>query len=303
MSVKSVYNQQVMPSDGNLMNLFALFLHLVPKNFVSFCTGLVVRLRIPAPIGPWVVARFAAAFKLDLSEAEYQLSAYATIEELFTRRLKTGARTWVGPVASPADGMFARSHAAENGTVLQAKGLPYRLDELVFGHGSAPNPPPSLGWQQTVYLAPHNYHRVHAPFAGKITAIRYIPGQLWPVNVPFVLRIPRLFARNERLVFDFELESGGKGYVVMVGALNVGRMVTPLQPELVTNGAARQLGSGISEQRFSPALDITLGQELGTFMLGSTVVIAYDNAALTRIKLVPNETNRPILVGQSLTAE
>ena len=301
MSVKSVYNQQVMPADGNLMNLFALLLHLVPKNLVSYITGAIVRIRWPMPMGPWVVSRFAEMFKLDLSEAEYQLSAYATIEELFTRRLKTGARTWVGPVASPADGQLARSQPATDGICVQAKGLNYRLDELVFGPGgSSPTP---LGWQQTVYLAPHNYHRVHAPFAGKITAIRYVPGELWPVNVPFVLRTPRLFARNERLVFDFEPDFGGKAYVVMVGALNVGRIVTPLMPELVTNALSRQLGSGLAEHRFSSPLEISIGQELGTFMLGSTVVIAYDNTALERINLVPNEENRPILVGQPLTIE
>ena len=305
MPVKHIYNQQVMPANGNLLNLFSLFLHVVPKNLLSFCVGSVVRLRLPGALGQALVRRFAGAFKLDLSEAEHPIAAYATIEDLFTRALKPGARAPVGPVGSPADGMLARSAACENGTALQCKGFEYSLKELVFGPTEDPERDAlELGWQQTVYLAPHNYHRVHAPFSGKVTAIRYLPGELWPVNVPFVLRIPRLFARNERLVFDVEPEFGGRAFVVMVGALNVGRMVTPLLPGFVTNAAARQTGSARAVvQRFSPAKAVAIGDELGTFMLGSTVVVVYDKTALERIKLVPNEENRPILMGQPLTVQ
>jgi phosphatidylserine decarboxylase len=297
----SFINQQALPANGNLLNLFSLFLHVVPKNLISFITGTVVRL----PLGNGTVRKFASTFNIDMSEAEHPIAHYATIEDLFTRALKPGARTPVGPVCSPADGMLARSAGCENGTALQCKGFEYSLKELVFGPTEDPERERvRLAWQQTVYLAPHNYHRVHAPFTGRVTALRYLPGELWPVNVPFVLRIPRLFARNERLVFDFELETGGKAYVVMVGALNVGRMVTPLKPGFVTNAVARQTGGARPVvERFSPAKELKIGDELGTFMLGSTVVIAYDETALERIKLVPNEENRPILMGQPLTVQ
>lgn len=303
MSVKSIYNQQVMPSNGNLLNLFSLLLHVLPKNLISYGVGALVRLRVPGSLGRTLVGKFASAFHIDMSEAEHPLSAYETIEDLFTRKLKPGSRTPMPPVGSPADGMLARSAPCNNGTALQCKGFEYSLKELVFGPTEDPEREKlDLAWQQTVYLAPHNYHRVHAPFSGKVTAVRYLPGELWPVNVPFVLRIPRLFARNERLVFDFEPEFGGRAYAVMVGAFNVGRMVTPLLPSFVSNAVARQLG-GVRPvvQRFSPAQEIKIGDELGTFMLGSTVVLVYDRIALERIKLVPNQENRPILMGQPLT--
>lgn len=303
--VKDLYNQQVVPAQGNLLNLFSLFLHVVPKNLLSFFTGTLVRLRIPGSAGQAVVRKFASTFKIDMSEAELPLGAYATMEDLFTRKLKPGARTPVPPVASPADGMLARSAACENGTAVQAKGFTYSLKELVFGPTEDPEREKlELAWQQTVYLAPHNYHRVHAPFAGKVTAVRYLPGELWPVNVPFVLRIPRLFARNERLVFDFEPAFGGRAFVVMVGALNVGRMVTPLLPTFVSNAVARQLGGARAVlHKFEPGKTVAIGDELGTFMLGSTVVIVYDKVALERINLVPNLENRPILMGQPLTLQ
>ncbi len=294
-----------MPSQGNLLNLFSLLLHVVPKNLLSFGVGALVRLRVPGAAGRSLVGKFASAFNINMGEAEHPVGAYATIEDLFTRKLKPGARTPVPPVGSPADGMLARSAACENGTALQCKGFTYSLKELVFGPTEDPEREKlDLAWQQTVYLAPHNYHRVHAPFSGKVTAIRYLPGELWPVNVPFVLRIPRLFARNERLVFDFEPDFGGRAFVVMVGALNVGRMVTPLLPGFVSNAISRQWGGARAVvQRFSPGTSVGIGDELGTFMLGSTVVIAYDRTALARIKLVPNEENRPILMGQPLTVQ
>lgn len=308
MSVKSVYDRQVAPASGELMNAFGLFLHLVPKNLVSWITGAVVRLRLPGPIGPWVVRRFAAAFKLNLDEAEMSLSSYATIEELFTRRLKPGLRPVSGLVSSPADGQLARSAACDAGTSVQAKGLSYSLFDLVYGTIAAASPddaarrvkPDEFAWQTTVYLAPHNYHRVHSPFSGKITAVRYLPGELWPVNVPFVLRTPRLFARNERLVFDYEVEGGGRAFVVMVGALNVGRMVTPLVPDLVTNALSRQTGAKPRVHRYTEPRAVAQGDELGTFMLGSTAIVVYDRTVAERVKPVANLENRPILMGQSL---
>jgi hypothetical protein len=106
-------------------------------------------------------------------------------------------------VVSPADGMLVKSLPIQDGRAIQAKGISYSAESLVFGDQKSPsdfNP----AWFQTVYLAPHNYHRVHSPVAGKLTAIRHIPGKLWPVNEQFVGLIPQLFTTNERLVFDIE---------------------------------------------------------------------------------------------------
>jgi phosphatidylserine decarboxylase len=177
--------------------------------------------------------------------------------------------------------------------------LDYDLRELILGDEPG-HDDLDLAWYQTVYLAPHNYHRVHAPFSGAVTRIAHRPGELWPVNTTFVRRVPRLFARNERLVFEFKLDSGGRAFVVMVGAFNVGRMVTPLAPDLVTNSRTRQLRPKVADCRFDVAKTVLIGDEIGTFMLGSTVVVVFDRAALAGFKLIEAQDNRPVLVGQSL---
>lgn len=282
------------------MNFAALVFHLFPKNLISWLTGNVARIRRPRPLARWMRRTFAALFKLNMDEAELGIDSYESVEDLFTRRLKPGLRPLAGAVCSPADGYLARSAPATQGQAIQAKGLTYELGEFVYGKTSGKDF--AAAWYQTVYLAPHNYHRVHAPFAGKLVAIRYLPGQLWPVNVPFVARIPRLFARNERLSFEFELAGGGRAFAVMVGAFNVGRMTTPLAPDLITNDLSRQLGASPRVVAFEPARPVAQGDELGTFLLGSTVILVYDQAALKGIgnPLVQAEGNAPILMGHSL---
>lgn len=138
---------------------------------------------------------------------------------------------------------------------------------------------------------------------GRLTALRYLPGELWPVNIPFVSRIPRLFNRNERLVFDFELDGGGRVFAVMVGAFNVGRITTPFEPHLITNSLDRQLGARPVTHRFPEPVPVTIGDEIGTFMLGSTVILVFDRQAASRFELVRGSENRPILMGQSLLAQ
>ncbi len=283
------------------MNLAALVFHLVPKNLVSWMTGCFARIRSPKPFARWMRRVFTAMFKLNMDEAELGIDDYASVEDLFTRRLKPGLRPLSGKVCSPADGYLARSAPAVSGQGIQAKGLDYVLAEFVYGPKDV-RADFDAAWYQTVYLAPHNYHRVHAPFSGKLRAIRYLPGQLWPVNVPFVARIPRLFSRNERLSFEFELSSGGRAFAVMVGAFNVGRMTTPLAPDLIANDLSRQLGASPRIIAFEPPRAVAQGDELGTFLLGSTVVLVYDKQALQGlgIPLVQAEGNAPILMGHSL---
>ncbi len=271
----------------------------IPQNLLSYTTGCLARWRLPRPLAKLANKGFAKAFGIDMSEAEEPLTSYSTIEDLFTRKLKSGLRTFNGPVCSPADGYLAWSAPAQEGRAVQVKGLDYDLRELILGNEEL-DKTLDLAWYQTVYLAPHNYHRVHAPFSGGVTRITHRPGELWPVNNAFVRRVPRLFARNERLVFELNLERGGRAFVVMVGAFNVGRMVTPLAPDLVTNSGSRQLRPRVSDCRFDQPLAVSIGDEIGTFMLGSTVVVVFDRAAVTGLRLIEAQDNRPVLVGQSL---
>ena len=180
---------------------------------------------------------------------------------------------------------------------VQAKGIDYSVSELVFGD-STPTPGFSADWFTTVYLAPHNYHRVHSPVSGTITQMRYIPGELWPVNKPAVNYVPKLFCRNERLVFTIETPKG-KVHAVMVGALNVARMVTDHWPSLVTHSMVKATAGKMLEKT-NVTIDIKAGDELGTFMLGSTVVLVFETGSVEASKMQKQETSEKILMGKSL---
>lgn len=283
------------------MDPLVFIFRFIPKNLISLIVGWLVRLRLPQPFSGWFVRGFIRIFGLDLSEAELLVSEFSTIEEVFTRRLKAGSRPLSSPVCSPADGFLAISAPAEKELAIQAKGKSYNLIELVFDRDPKRANDFVPDWYQTIYLAPHNYHRVHAPFSGSVERVRYVPGELWPVNSVFVSRVVNLFNRNERLVFDFRLSKGGRAYVVMVGATNVGRMLTPLVPELVTNSVMRQLTPLLTTYEFPTPRCIEIGDELGTFMLGSTVIIVYDKLATAGLSFSQSTEKRPILMGQPLT--
>lgn len=280
-------------------------LGLLPQNILSYITGRLVRLRFPKPIQSKINQYFIWIFGIDMTEASKPTASYASIEDIFTRELSPNKRLVTGPYVASADGILELSRSALAGEdAVQAKGLTYSLGELIFGQKADPG----LGvfaprWFTTVYLAPHNYHRVHAPVSGQVLKIRYIPGRLWPVNRPAVRAISRLFCRNERLVFDCQLENGAKVWVVMVGAFNVGRMVTRLSPDFVTNSLARQFnGSQVARELTLPdATTVAVGDELGIFMLGSTTVVVMDELAVGTLK--PREILCPeaVSMGHSLS--
>ena len=271
---------------------------IVPMNLGSYLTGSVSQVKLPEPLNAALCRTFARSFRIDMSEAEHPLEAYRSIQDLFTRRLKDGVRPIAGEPCSPADGVLSVAGPALNNTAVQAKGLTYSLSELI--HGSETSDAVRLAYYATIYLAPHNYHRVHSPVSGEISAIRYYPGELWPVNKPSVRWTPKLFTRNERLVFDINTKEGSV-YLVMVGALNVGRMTTPFVPEFASNKAAqRQARLGSRSFPLSHKPKVVAGDELGTFMLGSTVIIAFDESLAKRYRMQHSWSSRPVLMGERL---
>ncbi|MBY0546767.1 MAG: archaetidylserine decarboxylase [Candidatus Obscuribacterales bacterium] len=250
----------------------------LPRTLLSRLVGWLVRFRLPAVMTRQVLRTFVHMARIDMKEAELPLSAYGTIEEVFARRLKPGMRTIVGEVSAPSDGVLTLSEPVNQGTTLQVKGLTYSVNELLHGKPvQTPNSQPAHA--MTVYLSPRNYHRVHAPVDGTVTEVKYFPGDLWPVNDRFIRLVPSLFVRNERMVIRIGTNGGGAVHVVMVGALNVGRMTTPLVSNFVTNATSRRKPFVVNLQR-----PVCRGDELGVFMLGSTVVLIFDEVAAERFK-------------------
>ncbi len=292
----------VRSDDKSLKERLVLGLWVLPQNLISYLVGAMVRVEFPGFVQIFLNKAFVGLFKINMAEAEKPLSGYQSIEDVFTRGLAPNQRKVSGSYVTSADGMLEMSRPVVAGQeAIQAKGLSYSLPELILGHK---NGVVNASWYTTIYLAPHNYHRVHAPLSGKVTAVRYIPGRLWPVNRPAVRSVPGLFVKNERLVFDMELPTGGKAWVVMVGAFNVGRMSTRLLPEFVTNAVGQIFAPGqygAKELPLTSPRAVSAGDEIGIFMLGSTTVVVLDQDA--RSALNPKEILSPEKVsqGQSLS--
>lgn len=261
---------------------------LIPKNLLSRFVGRLVRIQWPHPLNLFLLRHFARRYKINLDEAEHPLSSYLTIQDLFTRRLKPGLR----PVSSaevvhPVDGMLTVVQHIRRGLLLQAKGFNYQLDEFIGERG----PAWEGGVQLTYYLCPTDYHRVHAPVAGEIIKVRYIPGELWPVNDWSVTSVRQLFQRNERVVVHIQTPKGVV-ILVMVGATNVGQMTLSFDSEIISN-QGRQGG----EKTYSPSLALLKGGELGVFNMGSTVIMLYPPGFVAD---GPPDRPRHVQMGQSL---
>jgi phosphatidylserine decarboxylase len=242
--------------------------HLIPKNLSSAVVYRATRSRRPwlrRPLTRW----FAKAYGVDLTEAaNADLESYATFNEFFTRELKTGARPIAGEsdtIVAPADGVLTEHGPIEGGHLYQAKGQPYTLTELLGETGEAADALDG-GRYFTIYLAPHNYHRVHAPLDATLRRTRYIPGARFSVSRATASAIPRLFCRNERVVCWFDTAHGTMA-VVFVGALNVSSISTFSRGEI----------AGGAPQHWVEAQPLTVGRgaEIGRFNMGSTVVVLF----------------------------
>lgn len=255
-----------------------------PQGALSRSFGWVADLHLPRPWRRPVLGAFARAVGIDLSEAEKPLREYPSLNAFFVRRLRPGLREWPADervLASPVDGIAGQAGRIEGGLAVQAKGHRYTVGELLADEEEARRF--EGGSFATLYLSPRHYHRIHAPCGGAIPLARHVPGILLPVNAPAVAHVPRLFARNERLLcyLDGPL---GRVALVAVGAYNVGRISAAFDPEWnapagqgswVTNRS----GATLATHRYDPAVPVSVGDEIMAFHLGSTVVLLLEPGA------------------------
>lgn len=241
--------------------------HLLPQRLLCAFIYRVSRCRIrwfKAALIGW----FARHYHVDLDEAaQPRLSAYPSFNAFFTRALRPEARRIAGgedTLVSPADGQLTQVGVIEQGRLIQAKGFDYSLAELL-GESQPAIAAFDGGISATIYLAPHDYHRVHVPAAGRLLAMRYIAGRRYSVNTATAHWIDALYCRNERLVCWLE-STQGRYAVVLVGALNVSSISTVLTGEI-------RSGTDQHWPRL-PAREFARGAELARFNLGSTVVLA-----------------------------
>ena len=249
--------------------------YLMPKLAMTRLAGLVASAEWGA-FTTWVIKRFVKRYNVNMSEAAHADPAhYKSFNEFFTRPLKDGAR----PLASsewvcPVDGAISQCGTIEHDQIFQAKGHHYSTRALVGGDATLAAQFQN-GQFATLYLSPRDYHRIHMPIAGKLLRMVHVPGDLFSVNPTTARGVPGLFARNERVVCEFETEKGPM-VLVLVGATIVGSMAT------VWHGQVNPPRPGTVREWRYDSQDVRLqkGEEMGRFLLGSTVVTLFPENSL-----------------------
>jgi phosphatidylserine decarboxylase len=249
--------------------------YVLPKQALTRLAGRVAsRERGQTTTG--LIRWFVDKYGVDMSEAaEPDIRKYLSFNDFFTRALKPGARPLAqADLVCPVDGAISQFGSIDDGQIFQAKGHSYSSAALVGGDVALAERF-RHGHFATLYLSPRDYHRIHMPCDGQLQRMIYVPGDLFSVNPATARGVPGLFARNERLVCVFE--RGGEPWVlVLVGATIVGSMAT------VWHGVVhRSRPGGVREWDYrDQSLRLTQGQEMGRFLLGSTVVMLFPQGPL-----------------------
>jgi phosphatidylserine decarboxylase len=245
--------------------------YLLPKLALTRLMGELAGARGGA-ITTQVIRWFIERYRVNMAEAANpDPAAYPTFNDFFTRALAPGARPLAdAALVSPVDGAISQLGAIDGDAIVQAKGHTYTVQALVGGDADLARP--FLGGHfATLYLSPKDYHRIHMPCAGRLVRMIHVPGELFSVNPTTARGVPGLFARNERVVCVFE-SARGPFVLVLVGATIVGSMAT------VWHGQVNPPRPGaIRDWRYADAQAIELkqGDEMGRFLLGSTVVLLF----------------------------
>jgi len=257
-------------------SLSILIQHLLPKQALTEFGAHIANAkagRITTAIIRWFVKKYG----VNMDEAlNSDITSYASFNEFFTRPLKPNARPPAdADFICPVDGAISQFGAIEKDQIFQAKGHSFSTTDLVGGDQILADQF-SDGSFANIYLSPKDYHRIHMPCDGRLTRMIYIPGALFSVNPVTARGVPNLFARNERVVCVFESDHG-PFVLVLVGATIVGSMAT------VWHGVVNPPRSKEIRQWDYSAQPISLkkGDEMGRFLLGSTVVMLFPSDTLT----------------------
>lgn len=275
------------PTEFLLRQLYRAGSHNRP----SRAMGRLADARLPRPVLDRMIATYVRAYRIDLAEAMAPEGGWPTFDAFFTRHLVPGARP-VDPspdvLTSPCDGRVQSSGIIERGALLQAKGRPYSLADLL----SDPSAAESFegGRYVTLYLSPRDYHRVHFPVDGEVTGWSHVPGSLYTVAPRAASVVDGLFARNERLCTRIRGVLGDV-VLVMVGATGVGRI------SVSYCDARTNIGRSFGSATLTPPLPCRKGDELGAFHLGSTVILILSPGSWS--DFVPRH-GQPVRLGQPL---
>ena len=250
--------------------------YLMPKGAMTRFGGLVAGARMGA-ITTAIIRRFVARYDVNMGEAlNPDIGSYASFNDFFTRALKPGARPLAAAaLICPVDGAISQFGAIDKDQIFQAKGHRYSTTALVGGDAALAAQFQD-GHFATLYLSPRDYHRIHMPCDGRLLRMIHVPGELFSVNPTTARGVPGLFARNERVVCVFDGQDG-PWVLVLVGATIVGSMAT------VWHGLVNPPRPGhLRDWTYADkAITLKQGEEMGRFLLGSTVVMLFPKGGLS----------------------
>lgn len=263
------------------MKLAILLQYIAPKQLLTAAAG---------KLAHWQAGRLTTAFigwfvrkyQVNMEEAvNGDLTSYVSFNQFFTRPLKPGARVLAdNAFVCPVDGCISQFGQIVQGQIFQAKGHQYSAQALVggdatlaarFDHGSF----------ACLYLSPKDYHRIHMPCDGTLLQMTYVPGDLFSVNPLTAANVPGLFARNERVVCTFNSAQHGQFVLVLVGATIVGSMATVWHDAKDRIINPPRPGKVVKWDYSDSNIHLKQGEEMGRFLLGSTVVMLFEKDMLT----------------------
>ena len=273
-----------------LSRLFVYLQYLLPKYLLTSLVYRVARIRQTA-VKNGLIAGFLKLYNVNLDEVRLNVpDDFETFNDFFTRELADGARTVdtsLLSIVSPVDGTLSQAGVMRGNQLIQAKGIEYTLDDLLATDLDKARDFAG-GVFATIYLAPYNYHRVHAPMDGELMAAHYVPGDLYSVNNATAAHVPGLFRRNERLNLRFSTRHGPMA-LIFVGALNVGSISTPWSGEI----RPRKTGVVDVLDLSAHSCDVRKGDLLGWFNMGSTVIVLLPKDTCNwRAELISGVTTR-----------
>lgn len=260
----------------------AIFLqYVMPKQAITAIAGKLANKQC-GTLTSKVITWFVKRYQVNMAEAAYpNVTSYKTFNDFFTRPLKKGAR----PIEKadficPVDGAISQLGVIEHDQIFQAKGHHYTTLSLVASNQSLAQQFKD-GCFACLYLSPKDYHRIHMPCDGTLQSMTYVPGDLFSVNPTTAANVPNLFARNERVICEFTSAQHGTFIMVLVGATIVGSMATIWHD--ANNGIINPPRTGqIKTWDYNKqTIQLKQGEEMGRFLLGSTVVMLFKKDALT----------------------
>ena len=244
------------------------------KHYTSVISGLFGKFankEFSPPVQGFINKSYVNLMGLDMSKFK-EPSEYPTLNALFTRSFVKEPELSISSdqsIISPCDALVTEHGKVADGQVYQIKGMGYDLSTLLGANYVKSMSKLEGGEYVNLYLSPKDYHRYHIPFDLSVKSVTHFPGKLYPVNMPLLKKKLNLFIENERVVIECEDNRGRTHFMVLVGALNVGKMVVAFEPRVSTNSDA----TSVEHYEYNPAISQSRAELFGWFEMGSTILM------------------------------